>query len=473
MGVTTRAPLAALLFMVVAGCGSNPVDPAETGDPVLTVTEPVDGAAINGMVRLRVTCSGDCQSIVVRTVGWHRTDEEVELARGERSIERDLPVHHLLSKDRYDRAWERIQVQATSRTGVTDTRVVDVFIFDAPTATEVIRTPGPVLDFDGTRVLYAEPAGDQWRILLGSGNPAADQLLRTGHQPAFGVIVNPDLVLFTVWRNRILSGLQGWQIKQSTSDTDSLFEWRSGTVSLLSATSNTRRPLVEDGLVAWQEGVRESGSFNPPSQMPLLIRDLATGATTALTTASTREGLDIGAGRTVVWTENAAADNLVYQVVRWRDGAVTRFTTDPTSHGHIVPKTDGERVVFQTYGCCRLELEEPAGRQVLADFPRPDVSSYGRPTYDVAAGFVAYTAGSGYEGWLRHADGSSTRIGTMPTGGRPPIIELVGGGGAVKFDDRIVMPGGETRVFGTYRARVVERNGAYFILYGNGVFRLN
>jgi len=468
MGVTTRAPLAALLFMVASGCGSDPVDPVPSGDPVVAIELPVEGQTVNRTFRVKASCAGGCRSLEAYKTWAHMSDQKVELATGTTSIDREVSLGGLTGELHIA---ARADGESTS-----DYAEVTIYAMNAPDVTEVVRTPGPVLDFDGTRVLYSRQTPAGWQVLLGRGDPASDKVLRQGAgRPDHGVIVDPDLVLFTLWRNRIGPSILGNYYDPTYPDTDSLYEWRSGTASLLSATSLTRRPIVEHGIAVWQEGVISTSTWRSPERMPLQMRDLATGTTTTLSTASASLGIDVGPGPSVAWADRVGdGQGAPTEIAWWRNGAVTRFSAQGASY--MNPSTDGASVAFQTTDCCRFELQTPQGREILAEF----LPASGQRWYDkyrVESGFVAWSrpgpGGLTHEVRLRRPDGTTTTVASSIIAREPPTIRLLTGTGVLVYDDVLVRAGSGPRALGSGDARVVERDGSYFLVYGNAVYRVN
>lgn len=471
MRVAYRALLMALLFTASTGCGSDPVDPGDpagVGDPVVAVELPVEGQTVNRTFRVKVSCSGGCRRLQVYKTSASMSDHMVELATGTTSIDREVSLGGLTGE-------LHIAVRADGD-ATSDYEEITVYAMNAPDVTEVVRTPGPVLDFDGTRALYGRSTPEGWQILLGNGNPTSDRLLRQGAgRPDQGVIVAPDLALFTLWRNAVGPSILGNYYDPRYPDTDSLFEWRSGSVTLLSPTSLTRRPPVEDGVAVWQEGIISTSTWSAPAQMPLRMRDLATGATTTLSDVSARLGIDIGPGPAIAWIDGGGAGSTASaEIVWWRNGAVTRISAPDT--GYMNPLTDGTSLAFQTLRCCRFELQAPGGRQVLAEFS-PASGQRWYDKYRVESGFVAWSRPEAerptYEVLLRRPDGTTTTVASSIIAWEPPTIRLLTGSGALVYDDVLVRPGMAPRVLGSGGARVIERNGSYFLVYGNAVYRVN
>lgn len=454
-------------LVLIAGCDNGPAEPR--GPVELTVITPIEGQTVNRTFRVKASCSGGCRRLRVYKAAASMADREMDLATGGTSIDRDVSLGGLTGE---------LHIVVTADDGSSaDWQEFTVYAMDASNVTEVIRAPGPILDFDGTRALYGQRTPEGWRILLGVGDAASDRVLRQGSgRPDYGVIVNPDLVLFTLWRNGIGPSYPGNYYDPTYPDTDSLFEWRSGTISLLSATSRTRRPPVDGGITAWQDGVISSVTWREPDRMPLHMRDLGTGATTTLSTLSATGGIDVGAGRTVAWADRVGeGPNASTEIVWWRDGAVTRLGTTPDT-SYMAPLTDGTSLAFQTTRCCRVELQAPQGRQLLADYV-PQSSQPWSWKYQVESGFVAFsrpeTGRPTYEVLLRRPDGTTTTVASSVVGWAPPSIRLVTGTGALVYGDVLVRPGIAARTLGSGGATVIERNGSYFLVYGNAVYRVN
>ncbi|HEU5174693.1 MAG TPA: hypothetical protein VFT96_08070, partial [Gemmatimonadaceae bacterium] len=254
--------------------------------PVVSVTSPLAFTVANPMLRLQATCSDDaaggCRSLTASV--RYPDGVWVQVASGTARIDADVSLSGWVGQ-------LELAITGTDVVGQAVTRTHTVYALDAANVSARVRTAGPVLDFDGTRVLYAdsviEKTGGGYlatagsgRIRFGTGDATADQVLHRGGLPDWGTILAPDHALFTIWRHRLIWRPLDWTLTYP--DADSVYEWRGGATMLLSAESHTRQLPVDGGITAWQDGVRKYDS--QPKVTTIRMRDLASGSTSTLST---------------------------------------------------------------------------------------------------------------------------------------------------------------------------------------------
>lgn len=417
--------------------------------PIVKISSPAPGALATPTLALAATCeddeAGGCASLTV-TAG-----ELVRTATTTLTGTLDLSP------------WDAGEVDLTftgrDTRGQTSVVTRRVFVVTSPSL-ELSRTlPGSAWDVSGTRLLYVDAQRSP---------PALEVLDTAGGDP---VVIETGALLelpgATTYGFLTAAGaIYAKAPSDASSANYTAHDWRgSGT------------PVDLGWIDAWRGGpwLRVAGrhaTYSSLSLREVQVRDLVTGTSTALPIPG--HGLsDVAANGDVVFTASAAYGE-PRDLYRYRGGSATALTT---GGGVTSPLTDGTAVVYGVSAGGALEIvrHDPTGVTTLARGPAVHPVS----GYAISNGWVAYLAPDalGVGQVWRHHGATSEQLTWF---GTTPALDLVASDGTVYLTSGSAplgrrryraTPGAALQDVGIASGRVIERDGAVFLLLGPNVLR--
>ncbi|XXX76707.1 hypothetical protein WMF30_54565 [Sorangium sp. So ce134] len=323
----------------------------------------------------------------------------------------------------------------------------------SPLLTAVDEVPGRILDFDGSRILFAKARQELW--VLDRATRAATQIIK---------------VFYPYWFNdaaRAFLTDAGAVMDVPVEPTggrlpNAVYEWRDG--ALLK--------LADHGRIAFA-----SGDFMAYSGTGTYLRDLASGTDElALGVALDRFSMDVAEDGLLAYVNGSTS------LYTRRNGTSALLTT---GGGEIIrPVTDGINVVF-TNNASQSILATPSGRVPLgvARVARPEGAQTG--AYQLHAGYIAFLKGSSgaEQVWLRTPGGAQYQISSFSTPSQlddPPTRlghDGISDTGEVMFLNPpkryLGAPGAAPREISSHLGHARWYEGAWYVVMGNTLFQVD
>jgi hypothetical protein len=416
--------------------------------PIVSVTSPAPGALATPTLELAATCEDDeargCASLAV-TVG--------DLVRSATTT-----LAATLDLSPWDAGEVTLTFTGTDTRGQTSVVTRRVFVVTSPSL-ELTRTlPGTAWDVSGTRFLYVDARGTPPSLELldtSGGAPIAidsDALLEWPGATPYGFLTAAGAVYAKA-------------PSVASSENYTAHDWRgSGAPVDLGWIDASGGP--------WLRVAGGYATYGPPRLGQLQLRDLVSGTSAALPAYWTHGLSDVAANGDVVFAAVASGD--ASNVYRSRGGSVTVLTT---GGGVTTPLTDGTGVVYgvRTGDTVQIVLDDATTVTTLATGPVVSPVS----GYAIANGWVAYLKpdldGVG-QAWRHHGsmEEQLTQFATTPAidlVASDGTVYLTSGSGPVGRRRHRATPGAALEELGIATGRVVERDGAVFLLLGPHVLR--
>jgi hypothetical protein len=403
--------------------------------PVVTVIAPLPGSLASPSIAFEATCTDDdpagCARFGVSSFALGRVRS---IASGTASVSGTVDLSELEDLPAF------LSFTGTDSAGQIGGDSREVFVETSPDLSLAATADGPVLDWDGARLLHRSGA-DGVSVTEPGGATAR---IATSVFPGPGFLVPGGAVVV----DRPFSDLLPKR----------LLAW----------------PGTGDAAeVAEVTTLRVAGDFALYRRRPdgaLVRREVGTGAEVVVSAAADEAPGDVAANGDVVLVE-------ANEVVRFRAGASTPLTSGSTARLNLGPVTDGARVVWAKGG--RLAVFD--GAEALGAEVRCPVAE---GCYAVAGPWIA---------WQRPEDPAAAftpiHVWRLGTAGEAQVDLFAGGARleALLSDGTAILrteqepvagrrwraaPGGAPVQVGTGLGRVVERGGKAYVLLGRSVLEL-
>ena len=338
-----------------------------TASHQLTIASPLDESVARPRIRVTARCydpNGPCTRMVVRD-----QISKTVFAEGVTEVDVEIDV------SRYEGAEVWLQVVAYNAAGVAVDGVRRVYVESNPRLQEVVAAPGRVFDTDGSRTLFGthDSPSAPYRLWIldhasGAITSASGTLTQSGSH------LTPRGAMF-------VSGPANYDL--------TLYEYVDGALLDHGAFDSGGGFFVEGRYALW----KRNGT--------LYRRDVVSGITTQIGTGNISPGA-LAENGDVVFSSSAS----IPDVFRWRNGQITRITSDAAVADER-PVTDGINIVYRQRvdGQYRITMHTGSAELPLTSYSSSEV--FPGFNYDANGGWVAFRKGS--EIWTRSPSGEERR----------------------------------------------------------------
>lgn len=424
---------------VVGGVGTASVPIIVDREPTLSVTSPLDDAEANPNIAISATCSDDdpagCTSLKAEVEG-------TVVAAASASVSGTYSLA----------AWQGrsvvLTITATDSRGrtVTSKRTVAVTggtprIF--PGATEVATVPGRVVDYDGSRVLFATPTNTGATIRTLS-SMSDTRLYSAGNAMKMGTLVAGRAALERL---------------------DGAFEWNGSVLTKFGA--------------RYAAGASKILFVTGPSSVAtalVIVRDPLSSTTVySRSDPAVWDVLEIAGAPNddFVWTDVGGSQSLM----RWRSGSLTTVVT--TTYGIPFIATDGINIARVRSGTSSNDtaLLSPTGT-VLATLCTASVGGAPCDNARVANGWALYhvrtTSPAVRQVWRRSPTGATEKISVFST---DCSMEAISESGDVLYQNGgrryLALDGASVPREVPAVGSPIRVGGAWYLLIDNSVYRID
>lgn len=333
--------------------------------PTIHVAEPIDYSVSEGTLRLKASCTDDDPAGCTVRVMLDGTS--TVLASAETSLDEDIDLGD------YDGRGLNIRFEARDSANQATFESRLVYIETSPALTRIADLQGPVLDINGTQILYrvAGEDGDILRIF-----DRANGSTQTVPVPA-GKRVSDTRSFLTPYGAIFTTQDVGGTVLSTV-----LYDWNRGEIEELGDPNSASSLEVAGDYAMWSTNVV------PYDGQRIVLRNLATRTNVIVSNNAGNWRNDVADNGTVAFW------NRGYDIELYRDGSSTALTNDTESWNTWVV-TDGTRVVYRKHTpCCAdqvyaITLHDGTQEIELA----PAVSAEPNPgrDYAIVPDWVAYT----------------------------------------------------------------------------------
>ncbi|MBI2927072.1 MAG: hypothetical protein HYY24_15360 [Verrucomicrobia bacterium] len=405
--------------------------------PVLTVTAPLAETVARPQVHIAAGCTDDdpagC-SLSVSAGG-------VVVANARDGIDQ------VVSLPQFEGSATTLHFEAVDSAGQRTFADIPIYVESSIRLSEVASVPASIWDVQPDRILWLQSASDRGILKIRQRASGQDTVAmnESGRWPRYGYLT-PEGAIFVEQRGDVLTAL--------------VYERRSDVLVELGFPNSSGSLVANGNFAIWSMGET------------LVLRDLATGANTTVSTSAGNTDNDVAANGDVVYWGGG------YNVYRYQGGKTTQLSTDG-GLWNTYPLTDGKNVVYRKHDpCCGaqrfgLALHDGSSERMLTPLELRPLGP--GSDYQVNNGWVAFTklgTGGQLQVWTRSPTGAETQITFFGDSSR---IEALAPNGEVLFRHgrRFLSRSGVTPLdISSSLGRVFWQDGHWWVIIGRSLFQV-
>ncbi len=389
--------------------------------PVLTVTAPLAETVARPQVHIAAGCTDDdpvgC-SLSVSAGG-------AVVANARDSIDQ------VVSLSRFEGSATTLHFEAVDSAGQRTIADIPIYVESSIRLSEAASVPASIWDVQPDRILWLQSTSDRGILKIRQRATGQDTVAMNepGRWPRYGYLT-PEGAIFVEQRGDVLTAL--------------VYERRSDVLVELGFPNSSASLVANGNFAIWSMG----GT--------LILRDLATGANTTVSTSAGNWKNDVAAnGDVVYWGGD-------FDIYRYRDGKTAQLTADTALWNSYV-LTDGINVIYRKHDpCCGaqrfgLALHDGSGETMLTPLELRPLEPGPGSDYQVNNGWVAFT---------RLGTGGQLQVGTRSPPGTETQIPFFGD------SSRIEALAPNSEVMFRHGRRFLSRSGAMPIDINSGLGRI-